>query len=145
MQIKANQNLYRHILIGFAALIIFMGTLAYFLGFNINVQSILYYVLFLISTIILFFVIFLFIDKTNKKYIIFDEEKIIEKDKVDERIIVFYNQILYTKYHNKIDLFYGIIDFGYVEIVYKVNSKDPHPQRLYLYLSPKNYSKIFVR
>lgn len=34
MKIKANQNLYKNILIAFAGLIIFMGSLGYFLGFD---------------------------------------------------------------------------------------------------------------
>ena len=144
MIIKANQNLYKNILICFAVFIILVGTLAYILGFDIDTKSILYYVIFLNSTIILFFIAFLIIDKINKKYIIFDEEKIIEKNDADERIILYNNQILYTKYHNKIDLIFGIIDFGYVEIVYKIDSKDKQPKYLHLYLSLKNYKKIFV-
>lgn len=34
MKIKANQNLYKNILIAFAGLIIYMGSLGYFLGFD---------------------------------------------------------------------------------------------------------------
>ena len=144
MKIKANQNLYKNVLIAFASLLIFMGSLGYFLGFDVNIKSLLFYVIFLVSTIILFLVVFLIIDKNNKKYIIFDEDKIIEKNKYNERIIVYYNQILYTKYHNSIDLFYGNIDFGYVEIAYKIDSKDKETKLIHLYLSKKNYKKIFV-
>jgi len=144
MKIKANQNLYKNILIAFASLLIFMGSLGYFLGFNVNTKSLLFYVLFLISTILLFFVAFLIVDKNNKNYIIFDDDKIIEKNKYNERIMVYYNQILCTKYHNSIDLLYGNIDFGYVEIVYKMDSKDREPKLIHLYLSKKDYKKIFV-
>ena len=145
MVIKANQNLYKNILVGFASVFIFMETLAFFLGFNINTKSILHYVVFLISTIIFFFVIFLIVDKMNKKHIVFDKGKIIEKNGADERVIVYYNQILRTKYHNKIDLMFGIVDFGYVEIVYKINPKDKELKYLHLYLSPKDYKEIFVK
>lgn len=144
MKIKANQNLYKNIFIAFASLLIFMGSLGYFLGFNVNTKSLLFYVLFLISTILLFFVAFLIVDKNNKNYIIFDDDKIIEKNKYNERIMVYYNQILCTKYHNSIDLLYGNIDFGYVEIVYKMDSKDREPKLIHLYLSKKDYKKIFV-
>lgn len=145
MKIKANRNLYQNILIAFATLIIFLGTLAYFLGFDVNEKSLLYYALFLISTIILFLILFIIIDGMNKKFIIFDNDKIIEMYKNNEEIILCFNQILYTKYHNNIDLIYGIIDFGYVEIVYKLDSKDKEPKSLNLYLSKKNYKKIFTK
>lgn len=143
MKIKANQNLYKNILIAFAVVIIFMGTLAYFLGFAINIKSLLYYFIFLISTMLSFFALFLIIDNINKKFIVFDNDKIIEIHNNEEKIILYFNQILYTKYHNNIDLLYGIIDFGYVEIVYKMDSKDKEPKYLTLYLSKKNYKKIF--
>ena len=143
MKIKANQNLYKNILIAFCSLIIFIGTLAYFLGFDLNIKSLLYYAIFLTSTIIVFFGLFLIIDKINKKYIVFDNDKIIEMHSNEEKVILYFNQILYTKYHNNIDLLYGNIDFGYVEIVYKTDSKDKEPKSLNLYLSKKNYKKIF--
>ncbi|MBQ7225409.1 MAG: hypothetical protein IJX02_02265 [Clostridia bacterium] len=143
MKIKANRNLYKNILIAFCSLIIFIGTLAYFLGFDLNIKSLLYYAIFLTSTIIVFFGLFLIIDKINKKYIVFDNDKIIEMHSNEEKVILYFNQILYTKYHNNIDLLYGNIDFGYVEIVYKTDSKDKEPKSLNLYLSKKNYKKIF--
>ena len=143
MKIKANRNLYKNILIAFCSLIIFIGTLAYFLGFDLNIKSLLYYAIFLTSTIIVFFGLFLIIDKINKKYIVFDNDKIIEMHSNEEKVILYFNQILYTKYHNNIDLLYGNIDFGYVEIVYKTDSKDKEPKSLNLYLSKKNYQKIF--
>lgn len=145
MRIKANQNLYKNILIAFASLFIFVESLGYFLGFNVSIKSLLFYIVFLVSTIILFLVVFLIIDKNNKNYIIFDEDKIIENNKYNERIIVYYNQILYTKYHNRIDLFYGNIDFGYVEIAYKIDSKDKETKLIHLYLSKKNYKNFFVK
>lgn len=144
MKIKANQNLYVNILIAFASLVIFMGSLGYFLGFKVTTKSLLFYAVFLISTIILSIVVFLIIDKSNKKYIIFDDDKIIEKSKYNERTIVYYNQILHVKYHNSIDLLYGNIDFGYVEIAYKIDSKDREPKLIHIYLSKKNYRKVFV-
>lgn len=143
MRIKANQNLYRNILIAFNGLIVFMGSLGYFLGFDVNANSLLFYAIFLMSTFALFFIIFLVIDKCNKKYIVFDDEKIKEESNSCEKIIVYYDQILYTKYHNRIDLFIGNIDFGFVEIVYKNDSKDKETKKVHLYLSKKNYKKIF--
>ena len=145
MRIKANQNLYKNILIAFNGLIIFVGSLGYFLGFTINANSLLFYGIFLISTIILFFIIFLVVDKCNKKYIVFDEAKIKEESKYGEKVIVYYNQILYTKYHNSIDLFNGIIDFGFVKIVYKTDSKDKESKYIHLYLSKKNYKKYLKK
>ncbi len=145
MRIKANRNLYKNILIAFSGLIILMGSLGYFFGFNINAQSLFFYAVFLISTVIVFLVIFFVIDQCNKKYIVFDGEKIKEESRHGEKILVYYNQILYTKYHNSIDLFIGNIDFGYVEIVYKIDSKDKDAKRFCLYFSKKNYKKMFVR
>ena len=133
------------ILIAFSLLIIFIGTLSYFLGFDVNIESLLYYVVFLIFTILFFFVLFLIIDKMNKKYIVFHNDKIIEMHDNEEKVILYFNQILYTKYHNDINLIYGIVDFGYVEIVYKINSKDKEPKHLNLYLSKKNYKTIFKK
>ena len=49
---------------------------------------------------------------------------------------------MYTKYHNRIDLFNCNIDLGFVEIVYKNDFKDKEPQMVHLYLSKKNYKKF---
>ena len=144
MKIKANQSLYKNIMIAFASLVILMGSLGYFLGFNISRETLLFYIVFLISTILFFLIVFLIVDKVNNKYFIFDEEKVIEKKHTDEKVILYYNQILYTKYHNQIDLLYGIIDFGYVEIVYKTSLNDKQSKQLCIYLSKKNYNKIFT-
>lgn len=143
MRIKANQNLYKNTLIIFNVLTVFMGSLSYFLGFDINAKSLLFYGIFLISTVVIFFVIFLVVDKCNKKYIVFDEDKINEEFQNDNKIIIYYNQILYTKYHNSIDILYGNIDFGFLEIVYKNDSKDKDPKIIHIYLSKKNYNKLF--
>ena len=143
MQIKANQHFYKNVIIAFAVLILFMGSLSYFLGFDINTGSLLYYLLFILLTVFTFVMIFIIVDKFNEKYIIFDDEKIIEKYKSSEKIIVYFDQILYTKYHNSIDLTIGNIDFGYVEIVYKFNNTDKEPKHLNLYLSKKNYKRLF--
>ncbi len=143
IEIKVNRNLYKNILILFFIVIGFVESLAYFLGFDINAKSILYYVIFLISTMLLFFALFLIIDKLNKKYIVFDGEKIIEKHNNEEKVFLYYDQILGTKYHNNIDLVFGIIDFGYVEIKYKINSKDKDLKHLCIYMSKKMYIKIF--
>lgn len=145
MKIKANKNLYKNILIAFNGLIVFIGSLGYFLGFKVDATSLLFYAIFLISTSILFFIVFLIVDKCNKKYIVFDEEKIKEESKCGEKVIVYYNQILYTKYYNRIDLFNGIIDFGFIEIVYKNDSKDKESKKVHLYLSKKNYKEIFKK
>ena len=143
MRIKMNQSLYRNILISFCALIICMVSFGYFLGFSINLRNLVFYVLFLILTVVLFFIIFLVIDKTNKKYIVIDNEKITEQTKHEEKIIVYRNQIVRATYHNSIDLINCIIDFGYVEIVYKSNTKENELKRTYIYLSKKNYKKCF--
>lgn len=143
MKLKANQHFYKNVLIAFAGLIIFMGSLGYFLGFDINTKSLLYYLLFILLTISIFVIIFIIIDSLNPKYIIFDDEKIIVKDEFAEKIIVYFNQILYTKYHNSIDLTIGSIDWGYVEIVYQINNTDNEPKHLNLYLSKKNYKSLF--
>lgn len=145
MIIKVNRNLYKGILIGFASLFIFVETLAFFLGFDINAKSILHYAVALISTMMLFFLIFLIIDKANKKYIVFDKEKIILKKGSDEKVLLYYYQILRTKYHNDVNLFFGYIDFGYVEIVYKMNPQDKEVKCLHIHLSPKEHKDIFVK
>lgn len=143
MRVKANQNFYKNVLIAFGCVIVYGGSLAYFLGFSINVNSLLFYAIFLISTCSLCFGIFLVIDKCNKKYIVFDEEKIKEESKNGETVIVYYHQILYTKYHNSIDPFLGNIDFGFVEIAYITDSGNK--EHYHLYLSKKNYKKIFKK
>lgn len=144
MKIKANQNFYKNVLIVLAVLIVFIGSLAYFLGFNINKESLYFYFLFISFVIAASFALFLIIDKINNKYIIFDKEKIIEKNNDSEKIIVFYDQILFVKYFNRIDFIRGIIDFGYVEIMYKTDSKKEEPKYLNLYLSPKCYKQFLA-
>ncbi len=145
MKIKENRNFYKNVLILFALVVIFIESLAYFLGFDIdiNIESLLFYGIGLLSTVILFWVIFLIIDKCNNRYIIFDGEKIIRKTKDSETILLYYYQILYTKYRNNIDLLYGYADFGYAEIVYKNDTKDKEAKRMGIYLSKKEYKQLF--
>ena len=145
MKIKLNQSFYRNILISFWILFLALGSFSYFLGFDITVKSALLYLLFVFSCSLIFFFIYLIIDTSNKNYLIFDNEKIIECIKTNERTLVYFNQILYTKYHNAIDIIGGDIDFGYVEIVYKLDSKDKEAKYIYLYLSKRNYKKIFKK
>ena len=143
MKIKLNQSLYKNILISFWFLFFSIETFAYFLGFEINIKSALYYLLGVVSYTLILFIIYLVIDTSNKNFLLFDKEKIVEYRKGNEKILVYFKQILYTKYHNGIDVIYGFTDFGHVEIVYKLDSKDIEPKRLNLYLSKKNYKKIF--
>lgn len=144
MKIKANQSFYKNLIIAFAGLLILIGSFSYFLGFDINIKTLSYYGLFLAFVTLLSCFTFVIIDMFNRKYIIFDEEKIIEKDKSNERIIVYYDQIFYTKYHNKIDVFFGIIDFGYVEIVCNTYLNDKNDTRICIYLSKKHYKKYLL-
>lgn len=142
-RIKANQSLYKNILIACNGLLILMGSFSYFFGFAINANSLLFYGIFLISTTLFCLILFLVVDTCNKKYIVFDGEKIKEESKHGEKIIVYYHQILYTRYHNRIDLLLGNIDFGFVEIVYQPEPKEKEPKHFSLYLSKKNYKKLF--
>lgn len=142
MKIKANQNLYKNVLIMFAGLSIFIESLAYFLGFNINTESLSFYFLFIAFTAIISFVLFLLINRINNKYIIFDKEKIIEKSKHSEKIIVYYSQIKNIKYQNRIDLIRGIVDFGYAEIMYNQDPRES--QYMILYMSQKDYDRLWM-
>lgn len=143
MKIKANQQLYKYILLAIAILLIFISSLGYFLGFSINVFSFLTYLLVILSIVLLSFLSYLIIDKMNHKYIVFDDEKIIERNRSLEKIIVYRHQILYTKYRNSINLIYGIIDFGYAEIAYKLDFKDKETKYINLYMPLNMYKKIF--
>ena len=145
MKIKSNQSFYRKILMSFWMLFLILGSFAYFLGFDINTRSLLLYLLFVFSCTLILLFVYIIIDASNKNYLIFDEEKIIEYRKTNERTLLYFNQILYTKYHNKIDIIGGHIDFGYVEIVYKLDNKDKDAKYMNLYLSKKNYKKIFKK
>ena len=143
MKIKANQQLYKGISIAIATLFIFISSLGYFLGFDINVFNFCIYLLILLSIACLSLLLYFVIDRINHKYIVFDNEKIIEQNRYAERILVYRHQILHTKYHNSINLIWGIIDFGYVEIAYRVDSRDKNTKYINLYLSPKVYKDIF--
>ena len=144
MKIKANRSFYRNVIIAFAGLLILIGSFSYFLGFDVNVKTLSYYGLFLAFVMMLSFLVFVIIDIFNRKYFIFDEEKIIEKNKNNERIVVYYNQIFYTEYHNKIDIFFGIIDFGYAEIACNTYVNDENGTRICIYLSKKHYKKYLL-
>ena len=144
MKIKANRSFYRNVIIAFAGLLILIGSFAYFLGFDINIETLNYYGAFLAFVTILSFFVFVIVDIFNQKYLIFDEEKIIEKNKSNEKIVVYYDQIFYTKYHNKIDLLYGMIDFGYAEIVCNTYLNDNKDTRILIYLSKKHYKKYLL-
>ena len=143
MKIKENRNFYKNIFIFTALVIIFIGSFACFLSFGINGKSLFFYAVFCVATVILLCVIFFIIDKCNNTYIIFDGEKIIRRTKNGETILLYYHQILYTKYRNEIDLLYGYADFGYAEIVYKNDTNDREAKRMGIYLSKKDYKKIF--
>lgn len=145
MKIKLNQSFYGKILISFWLLFLLFGSFAYFLSFDFNIRSLLFYLLFVFSCTLILLIIYFIIDTSNKNYLIFDEEKIVEYKKTNERTLVYFNQIIYTKYHNKIDIIGGHIDFGYVEIVYKLDSKDKDAKHINLYLSKKIYKKIFKK
>lgn len=144
MIIKANRNLYKNALIALAALLIFMGTLAYFLGFTVNMTSLCLYFLFIAIVIITSLALFLMIDTLNNKLIIFDNEKIIERNSNSEKIVVYYSQILNTKYCDRIDFLRENIDFGYVEIKYRLDPKDKQPLYVNLYLSKKHYEQFLL-
>lgn len=143
MKIKLNQSLYRNILISCWILFIILGSFTYFLGFEINIKSALFYLLFVVSCAFILLIIYFIIDLSNKKFLIFDNEKIVEYRKNSEKTLVYFNQILYTKYHNEVDIIGWNIDFGYAEIVYKLDSKDKENKYMNLYLSKRNYIKIF--
>ena len=134
MKIKANQQLYKGILFAIVIFLIFISSLGYFLGFDINIYSLLIYLLILLAIVLLSLLSYLIIDRTNHKYIVFDNEKIIEKNKCLEKIVLYRHQILYTEYHNSIDFFNGIIDFGYAKIAYKLDSKDNETKYIDLYM-----------
>ena len=143
VKIKENRNFYKNLLIFVAIIIILIGSFACFFAFGISGKVLFFYAVFLVATAILLGAIFLIIDKCNNTYIIFDGEKIIRKTKDSETILLYDYQILYTKYRNRIDLLYGYADFGYAEIVYKNDTKDREAKRMGIYLSKKDYKKIF--
>ena len=143
MTIKENRNFYKNVLILTASLFIFMESFSYFLGFDINAESLLFYGIGLVSTVILFWIIFLIIDKCNNTYIIFDGEKIIRKKKENETILLYDYQILHTEYCNEVNLLYGYADFGYVKIMYKYDSKDKEAKYRGIFMSKKEYKKLF--
>ena len=145
LKIKVNRHLYKNICIACAVETVLLATFAFLLGFEINRTHFGYYLLFIVATVLFFFMLFFMIDKFNHKYIVFDTEKIMATSKGASKTIVYYDQILEAKYHNQIDLFWGKIDFGYVEIVYKTNSDNESntPQRIQLYMSKNNYQEMF--
>lgn len=98
----------------------------------------------MLSAILVALLLFWLIDTLDQSYVIFDDEKIIEKNRHGEERAVYYNQIVYAKYRNGIDLLDGRFDIaGHVDIVYKLDSKDHGPKRIALYLSKKVYKKVF--
>ena len=143
MKIKANQSLYRNIILAFATLFVCICTATYFLGFDVNTDSFFVYLITLFSIKLFFILLYWLIDQLNHKYIVFDNEKIIEINRNTKKILGYYHQIAYTKYHNQIDLVSGVIDFGYVEIVFVKNATEAETKRINLYLSKKQYAKIF--
>ena len=142
MTVKANQSLYKNVLMMWAGFFVLMGAFAYFFGFEINAKSLLVFALYLVGVIIVFAGLFLLIDGCNQKYLVFDNEKIIERYKGTEKHIVSYLQIIDTKYHNRVDILGGMIDFGYVEITYKQDSKSKGTKSIWLYLSKKHYQEF---
>ena len=143
MKIKANQSLYRNIILAFAVLFICICTASYFLGFDVNVDSFVIYLITAFAIVLVFILLYCLIDKLNHKYIVFDDEKMIEINRDTKKVLGYYHQIAYTKYHNQIDLIGGFIDFGYVEIVFMKNATEAEAKRINLYLSKKQYAKIF--
>ena len=57
---------------------------------------------------------------------------------------MYYNQIQNIKYYNRIDLIRGIIDFGYADIIYKVDIKEKELRHISLYLSKKHYEEFLI-
>jgi len=145
MRIKANQNFYKNVLVAVGGLFAIYASFAYFLGFDVNAKSLIVYALLLLSCILLLLVVYVTINTVNRNYIAFDEEKIVTIKRDKEKIMLYYYQILYTKYHNSIDILYGNIDFGYMEIVYKTDTKDKEAKRLCMYISKKAYRAVCAK
>ena len=154
LKIKANQNLYRHLLIIFAVIVAFLGSLAYFLGFKINLESLFYYFMFLASVAIFFGILDLIINKCNQTYLIFDEEKVSLEKKQVRIESIYYDRISNATYRDNrsfVDILafllesisFGNPEFsGCVDIVY-INSDKEIKHSCY-FISKKNYKKAFV-
>ncbi len=123
MKIRKNENLFIFLLVLFDIALIFIISLAYFLGWKLNVNNFIIYciiITFLLLMSLFSYLLFIFL---NKSVIIFTDNEIIEINKNKETIIISYIDIWYSKYSGIFNTFIFVDGGGYLSI-YRSNDED---------------------
>lgn len=123
MKIRKHENLFSFFLVLFDIVLIFIISLAYFLGWKLNVNNFIIYciiITFLLLMSLFSYLLFIFL---NKSVIIFTDNEIIEINKNKETIIISYIDIWYSKYSGIFNTLIFVDGGGYLSI-YRRNDED---------------------
>lgn len=107
MKIRYGESLVAFFDIIFGILLIWISTLSYFLGFSINLITLLYYILSILIIVLICIGIYAGYILLCKTFIIFTDEAIIKIKKDKVLMSVEYSQIMNAKYYPIMDWFVG--------------------------------------
>ena len=118
MKIRHYENLVLFFDVCFGIVLFFIVSFAYFLGFPVNKNTLLYYFLGLVSILVIIAAIYLSYILLCKTYILFTDKEIIKKRKYKSNVLVKYGDIIGFKYYNIFSLFINNPHGGNLEIVF---------------------------
>lgn len=128
------------VLFGLGAMI-FLTSLGYFLGWKVEIPTLLIYILVIILEIVVTAFIFVILIKTNKKFYRFDIDKnVFLITKNSEEFVLSFSQIIKVFY---VRFFWTILlqmGGGYLHIQYK--NKDATIINTYISISPKDVKRL---
>lgn len=125
MKIRKHENLFSFFLVLFDIVLIFIISLAYFLGWKLNVNNFIIYciiITFLLLMSLFSYLLFIFL---NKSVIIFTDNEIIEINKNKETIIISYIDIWYSKYSGIFNTLIFVDGGGYLSIYRRNDENNP--------------------
>ena len=107
MKIRFYKNLVVFFDVLFGVLLLLLASLAYFLGFPININTLPYYFISLFSIFFLVFIIYIVYFLICRTFIIFTNEGIIKEKNGKQDLLIRYRDILYVNYYNIFTLLIG--------------------------------------
>lgn len=136
MKIRFYKNLVVFFDVLFGILLLLLTSLAYFLGFPININTLPYYFISLFSIFSLVFIIYIVYFLICRTFIIFTNEGIIKEKNGKQDLLIRYRDILYVNYYNIFTLLIGDAKGGNLVIEFMNENKEI--SYIYLSISKKN-------
>lgn len=125
----------------FGIIILFLISLAFFLGFELTKKNVLIYLLIIISVIVVMTLIYVLYYLLCKTYYVFKKDSIIINKNNKEIKTINHNQIKYCEYYGFIKLIFGDPKGGNLIIYYL---EDKTEKIIKISFSKKLIKKIFI-